>query len=97
MTSGISIKPDLTLEERKIENALLKERRKLIDSGTERKFIRIRGNSLYLNNKLHGVVQDSEFCLATNASIATSSTTSDNSHDVAQLTSSSSNVTDKSQ
>ena len=29
LTSGISIKPDLTLQERKIENALLKERRKL--------------------------------------------------------------------
>ena len=96
LTSGISIKPDLTLQEHKIENALLKERRRLIDSGTERKFIRIRGNSLYLNNKLHGVVQDSEFCLATTAFIATSSTT-DNSHDVAQITSSSSNVTDKSQ
>ena len=82
LTSGVSIKPDLTLEERKIENALLKERRRLIDSGTERKFIRIRGNSLYLNNKLHGIVQNFEFCLATTTFIATTSATSNSSQSI---------------
>lgn len=82
LTSGISIKLDLTLQELKIENVLLKERRKLTDSSTEQKFIRIHGNSLYLNNKLHGIVQDSEFCLANTASTATSLTSSDNSHNV---------------
>lgn len=55
-------------EERTVENALLKERRRLIDSGTERKFIKIRGNSLYVRNKLHGLVQDSQFHMATNSS-----------------------------
>ena len=60
-SSQISIKRDLTFEERTIENALLKERRSLIDSGIERKFIQIRGNSLYVKNKLHGLVQNSQF------------------------------------
>ena len=31
----------------------------------ERRFIKIRGNSIYVKNKLHGLVQDSKFCLAT--------------------------------
>ena len=57
----VSIKRDMSLEERQIENALLKERRSLIDSGIERKFIKIRGNSLYVKNKLHGIVQGSQF------------------------------------
>ena len=47
---------------------LLKERRKLIDSGTEHKFIKIRGNNLYNRNKLHGLVRNSQFQLATNSS-----------------------------
>ena len=82
LTSGVSIKPDLTLEERKVENALLKERRRLIDNGVERKSIRIRGNCLYLNKKLHGLVQDSEFQLATTSLTATvlPVTTSDSSN-----------------
>ena len=66
--SQISIKRDMSPEERTVENALLKERRRLIDSGTERKFIKIRGNSLYVRNKLHGLVQDSQFHMATNSS-----------------------------
>ena len=33
----------------------------MIDSGTERRFIRIIGNSLYANRKLHGSVQNSQF------------------------------------
>ena len=42
----ISIKPDMTYEERKTEMLLLKERRNLINQGIERRFIRLRGNSL---------------------------------------------------
>ena len=45
-SSQVSIKRDMSLEERQIENAFLKERRSLIDGGIERKFIKIRGNSL---------------------------------------------------
>ena len=51
----------MSREERNIENALLKERRSLIDSGIERKFIKIRGNSIYVKDKLHGLVQNSQF------------------------------------
>ena len=55
-SSQISIKCDMSFEECMIENALLKERRSLIDSGIERKFITIHDNSLYVKNKLHGLV-----------------------------------------
>ena len=63
-SSAISIKPDMTRVERKTEQVLLKERRHLIDSGTECRFIRIIGNSLYVNRKLHGSVRNSQFCPA---------------------------------
>ncbi len=52
-TEGISIKPDMTREERSIESLLLKERRQLINSGTERTSIKIRGNAIYVNNMKH--------------------------------------------
>ena len=61
-SSQISIKPDMSPDERKVENALLKERRSLINNGIERKYIKIRGNSLYVHNKLYGQFQNSEFC-----------------------------------
>lgn len=51
----------MTRDERETEQALLKERRRLIDSGIERKDIKIRSSSLYVNNKLHGSVQNSQF------------------------------------
>ena len=56
----------MSSEGRTIENTLLKERRKLINTGMEHKFIKIRGNSLYVKNKLHGSVTDTHFHLATN-------------------------------
>jgi len=40
-------------QERQKERLLLKERRTLIDNGTERRYIKIRNDLLYLNNKLH--------------------------------------------
>lgn len=58
---GISIKPDLPPEVRKIESMLLKERRSLIDSGVERKVIRIRGNTLFVNDIKHGSVMNNAF------------------------------------
>ena len=59
----------MTIEERKTENALLKERRSLINNGTERKHIKIRGNCLYhsVHNKLHGSVRDFQFNLNMNS------------------------------
>ena len=46
-SSQISIKPDLTKEEREIENVLLKERHALINNGIECKNIKMRGNTVH--------------------------------------------------
>ena len=67
----------MSSEERTIENTLLKERRRLINIGTECKFIKIRGNSLYVRNKLHGSVMDAHFHLATNFTDTTHMETQD--------------------
>ena len=52
--STISIKPDLSPEERSCEYKLLAERWHLIQSGVDRKSIKIRRPSIYVNGKLHG-------------------------------------------
>lgn len=57
--SGVSIKPDLTPQERQSESLLLKERRALINSGVDRKAIKIRGNALFVNLEKHGSVINS--------------------------------------
>ena len=61
LQKDIRIKPDLTREERMIESLLLKERWTLIQSGVERKVIKIRSNKIYVKNKLHGQVTNSSF------------------------------------
>ena len=53
LEAPVYIKPDLTPFERQKERLLLKERRSLIDNGTERRNIKMRNDSLYVNNKLH--------------------------------------------
>ena len=63
----ISIKPQMSPDERKIESLLLRERRSLILQGTDRKMIKIRNNRIYINKQLHGQVSTNEF-IATNAS-----------------------------
>ena len=55
------VKPDLSRAERVIDSLLMKERWNLIQSGTERKHIKIRNDSIYVSNKLHGKVVDSVF------------------------------------
>ena len=67
----------MSFKEHMIENALLKERCSLIDSRIECKFITIRDNSLYVKNKLHGLVQESKFQLATNLSLINKESISD--------------------
>ena len=67
----------MSFEEHMIENAILKERRSLIDSGIECKFIKICGNSLYVKNKLLCLVQESKFQLATNSSLIKKESISD--------------------
>ena len=63
-SSPISIKPDLTPAERKTNALLLKERWRLIQSGTDRRSIRIRGSSILLNGQIHGIVSNSVFSLS---------------------------------
>lgn len=57
----IIVKPDLSPSERKVEQLLLKERRFLIESGIQRSDIRIRGSSLYVNNKKLGSVKNNKY------------------------------------
>lgn len=58
-TPGISIKADMSREERIIESILLSERWKLITDGVTQANIRIRCNSLYVNKNIHGTVTNS--------------------------------------
>ena len=55
------VKPDLTREERHIDALLLKERWNLIQSGTGRKYIKIKNGSIFVSNKLHSKVVDSVY------------------------------------
>ena len=62
-SSHFSIKPDLSLEERKSLSLLLAERRNLIDnSNHDKRLIKIRTSCIYINERLHarvvnGVIQ----------------------------------------
>ena len=58
---SVSIKPFMSIEERRTESTLLKERRTLIEGGIERKCIRIRGNSLYVNRVKVGSANEDVF------------------------------------
>ena len=58
LPEGITFKADLSRQERQAEAILLKERWKLIQSGTDRKSIRIRNGSLFVKDKLHCKVID---------------------------------------
>ena len=58
----VRIKPDMTMEERKAESALLKERWSLIQLGFDKKRIKLRNSNIYVDNKLYGQYQNSELC-----------------------------------
>ena len=58
---GISMKPGMTPKEKEVESVLLKKCRELINSGIESSSIKIRGSSLFVNNKKYGVVNGSTF------------------------------------
>ena len=49
--SPVYVKPDLTPEEQTKQSILLKERRSLIQKGTDRKHIKLRSNSILVNNQ----------------------------------------------
>ena len=61
LSSPVSIKPDRSTTERKIEAILLKERWKLIQLGMDRRSIRLRNSAIYVNGRLHGRVTGSVF------------------------------------
>ena len=58
---NITIKPQMSAEERRVESVLLKERRSLILNGTSRKLIKIRGNRLFVSNRPSGQVINEKF------------------------------------
>ena len=55
------IKPDLSLEDRKVDTIFLKNRWYLIQSGVDRKDIKLSATRLYIMHALYGVVKDSTF------------------------------------
>ncbi len=60
---GISIKPFFSKKERTAESVLLKERWKLIDSGTNRSCIKIQGKKLLVKNSVYGSVEGTKFVI----------------------------------
>lgn len=72
---GINVKPDLTAEQRKSESILLRERRALIESGVERSRIKLRRNSLFVDENKYGYIDDNSFhqCNTDSSSLASSS------------------------
>lgn len=65
---GVTIKPDLSHEKRKEEQLLLKERRRLLESGIAKNMIRIRRGKIIVDSKLHGSIIDGELKLASRCS-----------------------------
>ena len=57
----------MTKDERLVESILLKERWALIQKKTERKSIKISGNKIFVNSKLHGEVKNSSLVLKTSS------------------------------
>ena len=70
----LAIKPDLTPEERQLDSILLKERWGLIQSGQNKKDIKIQGTKLYLKGNLYGNVIDFNFVLYSNGELLGSAT-----------------------
>ena len=58
----INIKPNLTKEERSRQSKLLAERWHLMQPGIDKKSIKIKKSSIYIQEKLHSSVQNSSFC-----------------------------------
>lgn len=58
---GIAIKPDMSPKERMIESLLLKHRWDLIQSGTPREQIKIKGHSIFVRNIKTGSIINSKF------------------------------------
>ena len=61
LSSPVFIKPDLSPNERAREAVLLKERWALLQKGYRQNLIKIRNNSIFVNNQLYGLVKNSVF------------------------------------
>ena len=72
--TAVSIRRDLTLEERKCESQLLKERYRLVaEVGVDRSLIRLRRRKLFIGDRLHGTADSSGFhCSPTVGDVAPS-------------------------
>ena len=57
----VRIKPNMTKKHRDTEKVLLKERKSLLDNGATRKDVKIRGNRLYVGQRLHGTANSHSF------------------------------------
>ena len=60
-TPGVFIKPHQSPHERSTEATLLRQRRLLIESGTDKKDIAIRGNSIFIRKSKYGSANASDF------------------------------------
>ena len=58
----------MSKQERQNERLLLKERYQLIEAGTSRKVLRIRGNKLLVKNEVYGSVVENKFVRASSLS-----------------------------
>ena len=77
-TPGVFIKPHQSPLERSTEATLLRQWKLLIESGTDKKDIRIRGNSIFVRKIKYGSANASEFKLHTPVIPSDSEETSDN-------------------
>ena len=64
LPNNVILKPDLSQQERFTESLLMKERWKLIQSGHDRKVIKIRNSSIFVNGRLHGRVSNNSLQIA---------------------------------
>ena len=81
LTHPVSIKPDLSQQERKRDSLLLKERWILIQSGCSRHDIKILESRLYVKNKLYGCVNNSKFMVSPDYPVPTPTSSSIQSTD----------------
>ena len=78
--SKVSIKKDMSKKERQEESLLLKERLTLINPGTLRRDIKIRGNRLLVKNRVVGSVINSKYVADSSDSPPARSPSDDTSH-----------------
>ena len=75
----ITVKPDMSPQEKQKEALLLKHRWSLMQSGISKTDIKIKSSSIYIKGKKYGYILNSEFQLTDNfPPIASSSQTFNN-------------------